>query len=54
LKQRNGLKIDLSATTKRNRRDAGLNYNRLIEAGAVVGDGIPVTIDIEANKQGGA
>ena len=52
VKQGNGLKIGASATTKLNRRDFGLNYNRLIEAGAVVGDEINVTIDIELNKRG--
>jgi polyisoprenoid-binding protein YceI len=52
IKQRNGLKIGASAPTKVNHRDFGLNYNQLIEVGAVVGDDISITIDIEANKQG--
>jgi polyisoprenoid-binding protein YceI len=47
---RNGSKIGATATTKLNRRDFGLNYNEVIEAGAVVGDEVTVTIDIELNK----
>ena len=51
IKQQNGaLKIGASATTKVNRRDFGLNYNRMIEAGQVVGEEIQITIDIELNK----
>jgi polyisoprenoid-binding protein YceI len=45
-----GLKAGASATTRINRRDFGLNYNSVIEAGAVVGDEVTVTIDIELNK----
>jgi polyisoprenoid-binding protein YceI len=48
--QNGGFKVGATATTKINRRDFGLNYNRLIEAGAVVGDEVTVTIDIELNK----
>ena len=44
------LRVGASATTKLNRRDFGLNYNGIIEAGAVVGDEITVTIDIEIMK----
>jgi len=52
IKQQNGaLKAGASATTKVNRRDFGLNYNRLIEAGPVVGDEINIVIDIEINKR---
>jgi polyisoprenoid-binding protein YceI len=52
IKQQNGaLKAGASATTKLNRRDFGLNYNRLIEAGPVVGDDISIVIDIEINKR---
>ena len=50
IKQGNNLRVGASATTKLNRRDFGLNYNGLIEAGAVVGDEITVTIDIEIMK----
>ncbi len=48
--QNGGLKVGATATTKVNRRDFGLNYNSMIEAGAVVGNDITVTIDIEINK----
>ena len=48
--QNGGLKVGATATTKINRRDFGLNYNSVIEAGAVVGDEVTVTIDIELNK----
>ena len=51
VKQQNGSqKIGASATTTINRRDFGLNYNRMIEAGQVVGEEIHVIIDIELNK----
>jgi len=43
-------KIGATATTRLNRRDYGLDYNELIEAGAVVGDEVTVTIDIELIK----
>jgi polyisoprenoid-binding protein YceI len=49
--QQGGQKVGASATTTINRRDFGLQYNNLIEAGPVVGDEIQVTIDIEANKR---
>jgi polyisoprenoid-binding protein YceI len=52
LKQQNGaLKVGASASTKVNRRDFGLNYNRLVEAAPVVGDEISIVIDIEINKR---
>ncbi len=51
LKQPNGSqKVGASATTKLNRRDFGLQYNRMVEAAPVVADEIQVQIDIEANK----
>ena len=51
IKVQNGtLKVGASATTRVNRRDFGLNYNRMIEAGQVVGEDIQITIDIELNK----
>jgi polyisoprenoid-binding protein YceI len=50
--QNGGLKVGATATTKINRREFGLNYNSVIEAGAVVGDEVTVTIDIELNKPG--
>ena len=50
IKQGSNLRVGASATTKLNRRHFGLNYNGLIEAGAVVGDEITVTIDLEIMK----
>jgi polyisoprenoid-binding protein YceI len=52
LKQPNGgAKIGASASTKLNRREFGLQYNRMIESAPVVADEIQVQIDIEANKK---
>jgi polyisoprenoid-binding protein YceI len=51
IKTQQGQKIGASATTTISRRDFGLQYNQLIEAGPVVGDEIQVTIDVEANKR---
>jgi len=51
LKQPNGSKVGSFASTKLNRRDFGLQYNRMVEAAPVVGDEIQVQIDIEANKR---
>ena len=50
IKQGKDVRVGASATTKLNRRDFGLNYNSMIEAGAVVGDEITVTIDIEITR----
>ncbi len=38
----------LSATAKLNRRDFGLTWNKLVDAGPVVGDEVTVTLDLEA------
>lgn len=51
LKMGPGLRVGASATTKLNRRDFGLQYNKMIEAAPVVGDEIQITIDIEATKR---
>jgi polyisoprenoid-binding protein YceI len=52
IKQQNGaLKVGASAATKLNRRDFGLNYNRMVEATPMVGDEISLVIDIEINKR---
>jgi polyisoprenoid-binding protein YceI len=52
LKQPNGgQRVGASATTRINRRDFNLQYNRMIEAVPVVGDEIQVQIDIEAIKR---
>jgi polyisoprenoid-binding protein YceI len=41
--------VGATATTKLNRKDFGLNWNKALEAGGVlVGDEVQVTIDIEA------
>jgi len=49
---RGGARIGASATTKINRRDFGLTYNKLLETGgAIVGDEITITIDIEAVRK---
>jgi polyisoprenoid-binding protein YceI len=50
-KTRNNLRTGASATTVINRRDFGLMYNRLLETGgAVVGDEIRITIDLEVTR----
>ena len=52
IKQQNGqMRIGATASANLNRRDFGLQYNNLIEAGPVVADMIHVTIDLEANKK---
>jgi polyisoprenoid-binding protein YceI len=46
------IKSGVSATAKINRRDFGLTYNRMIEAGGVVvGDEVTITVDLELNKR---
>jgi polyisoprenoid-binding protein YceI len=43
----------LTATTKVNRKDFGLNWNKTIEAGGVVvGDEVAITVEMELIKQG--
>ena len=44
-------RIGASISTKINRHDWGLNYNKMVEAGAVVGDEITINIDLEATKK---
>jgi polyisoprenoid-binding protein YceI len=47
-------RIGATATTSLDRRQFGLMYNRVLEAGgAVVGDTVSVTIDIEMTRKGG-
>jgi polyisoprenoid-binding protein YceI len=47
----NRLRTGASATTTINRRDFGLLYNKLLETGgAVVGDEVKITIDLEATR----
>jgi len=52
LKQGQNLRVGASATTKINRRDFGLQYNRMIESAPIVGDEVQVQIDVEATKRG--
>lgn len=52
IKQGPALRVGASATTTINRRDWGLQYNRMIEAAPVVGDEIQVQIDVEATRRG--
>ena len=48
---RGTVKMGASATTRINRKDFGVKYNRLLEAGGlVVGDEVRITIDVELNK----
>jgi polyisoprenoid-binding protein YceI len=52
LKQANGSqKVGASASTTLNRRDFGLQYNRMVESAPVVADQVHVQIDIEANRR---
>jgi polyisoprenoid-binding protein YceI len=41
----------ISATTKINRKDYGLNWSKVIEAGPVVGDEVAIEIEAELLKQ---
>ena len=42
----------IAAATKINRRDFGLNWSKVIEAGPVVGDEVTIEIEAELLKQG--
>jgi polyisoprenoid-binding protein YceI len=53
VKQGQMMRVGASATTKINRHDWDLHYNRMIEGAAVVGDEITITIDVEATKRAG-
>ena len=51
VKLRGTVKMGASATTRINRKDFGVKYNRLLEAGGlVVGDEVRIAIDVELNK----
>lgn len=51
VKMRGTVKMGASATTRINRKDFGVKYNRLLEAGGlVVGNEVRITIDVELNK----
>lgn len=44
-------RVGATATTKVNRKDFGIEYNKLLEAGgAVIGDDVNITLDIELVK----
>lgn len=47
---RGGLVTAATATTKIKRLEYGLKYNRMIEAGPVVGDDVSITIDLELTR----
>ena len=48
---RGTVKMGASATTRINRKEFGVKYNRLLDAGGlVVGNEVRITIDVELNK----
>lgn len=51
LTQGQNLRVGASATTKINRHDFNLRYNRAVEAAPVVGDTVSITLDIEAVRR---
>jgi len=52
IKDRGGQRMGATATTKINRKDFGMTWNRMIEAGGVtVGDEVTITIDVEVIKR---
>ncbi|MEZ5401884.1 MAG: YceI family protein [Bryobacteraceae bacterium] len=47
-----GYRLGASATTRINRKDWGLTYNTILEAGGVtIGDEVSITLDIEATRK---
>jgi polyisoprenoid-binding protein YceI len=40
-----------SATTTLHRKDFGLTWNKLLEAGPAVGDDVEIVLDLEATKE---
>jgi len=42
-----------NATAKINRKDFGLNWSKMVEAGPVVGDQVQITVDVEAIEEAG-
>jgi polyisoprenoid-binding protein YceI len=47
-----GTRVGASATAKVNRKEFGLNWNKLLEGGgAVVGDEVAITLDLELVRQ---
>lgn len=52
---RGGTKVGASASTKINRKDFGLSYGGLMDnGGAMIGDEVKITLEIEADKEKGA
>lgn len=50
--QHGGSRIGAQVTTKLNRRDYGVAYNKMMEGGgAIVGDEVSITIDLEATAK---
>jgi polyisoprenoid-binding protein YceI len=47
----NGEKAGFETSFTVNRKDYGINWNRVMDSGAVLGDDVKVTISIEANRQ---
>jgi len=47
LKDQRGSRIGVNATTKINRMDYGVNWNRAMSNGLVVGEEVSITLDIE-------
>jgi len=45
--QRGGSRIGANATTKVNRMDYGVNWNRVVSNGVMVGEDVAITLDIE-------
>ena len=50
MKSQRGILTGASATTKINRHEFGITWNRMIESLPVVGDEVTVTIDLELNR----
>ena len=48
---RGELRLGFSATTKINRKDFGLSWSKVVEAGPVVGDEVTIVIDAETVKE---
>lgn len=49
-----GEKAGFETTFTINRKEYGINYNQMIEAGSVIGDDVKVTLSIEANREAAA
>jgi len=55
IRDRNAQVIGATATTKINRKDFGLNWNRTIEAGGVmVGEDVAITVEGELHRKDAA